>query len=238
MPATNNTADPLAAYHHPNYVSMTVQEHPYGHASATCRVEYRPFAGTEAEPRVPAAAHEDKALPYDQYQTLCREYDALRDVWAQARFTTWARTELAAAAPVWKAYSLARKGMDAQFDAFRDLEDGKWNAGALALNDAHSAALAAARKWDAAAERLASLHTELHTVLSEDQLTTPTLDSVAASLGLDIGAWCIDLDRYAYRDRHGYPEHWTPLVTAVSEAIDDQRKRVQEAAALVGRHGS
>jgi len=225
VPAT--TVDPLARWHHPHYVSDTPGT---GFYAGTFTITYQQFTGSEPKPERPAASWDDPALTHEDQRRLSDEYRAMLIGWGRARFTAQARTALRAAEPVWKAYLLARKGMEAQFTAFWDLADPEWNSAALKLADAHRVTVQAAEAWDETAEGLAELdHEHLATVGEEHTLT---FDGVATEIGLDVGEWFISYDLDEYRNRWGRP---TPLVGKVSEEIEQQKRRLKEATGLVGR---
>jgi hypothetical protein len=218
----SETAALLAPFHHPHLVCAGP-----GRREGETQYTWKPFTGREPEPRLPVDAEEllaDDGMSYAQYRVLENEYHSARVMWSRARFTEQARARAVKAAPVWEAYAERRGEMDALFAAFRETADGKWRAQIMRLTEAHRAARAAAVAWDEECRALAELVHEHQQAAGYSEALR--LDEVVPDL--DIRAWQVS----SHEEYQEYGWHSCLLASGVEEAIEEQRERLREIAAL------
>ncbi|MFE2045335.1 hypothetical protein ACFXAZ_31350 [Streptomyces sp. NPDC059477] len=213
----------ISQYHHPHF--LRAEPGPRD----TTVYSFTAFTGRECEPRTPLAMYEDRALDRGQLEAIRTQYEVARILWSKARLRDRAVPVLRTAAPLWAAWETAHTALTNTFGAFWETPDGMWRAQLLRLGDAETAALDAARAWDAVAGKLA--------VLAEDQAAVAGYDhelaltTVASEIGIDASAWLIaPVNEYG----DGVWSIDTPLVHQARTEIAVQRGRLLDVAALAG----
>lgn len=225
--ATVVDSDALAPYHHPHFLRAEP-----GRWTGQPIWYFKAFTGHENKPQRPADLFANKSLSLDDKTTIADEYKAALMAWSRARLELHAVPLLREAAPLWEAWVAAQGALAGAFQAFRSTPDNRWMSQLLCLADAERAALAAATRWDEAAERLA--------VIEDDHLREVVYDfeyglaEAAQAADLDISAWHIDaLGAYRHRG-YGYRTDVTPLVGVLRDQVGEQRARLREVAGRAG----
>ncbi|MFD8597692.1 hypothetical protein ACFV1L_22080 [Kitasatospora sp. NPDC059646] len=225
---TSAAGDRLAAYHHPHFISLRLSRDSWGNMKQA-DVTARPFTGTEPEPERPMSMYADPELTHEDRDLINAEYDVLRTAWGTANYKIRVRPLMTKAAPLWKAYTLARKELDAVFAAFWETSDVQWKAQTLKLIDSHARVLAAARAWDGIAEELAQLQNEHLRIVGEE--CESQLDSVGTEFGIDPSGWCIGHISYY---RSNYYRSNGPLTQEVEDLVQEHKARLRQVTDMVG----
>ncbi|WP_167828546.1 hypothetical protein, partial [Streptomyces palmae] len=221
-------ASTAARYNHPLFVRAERVER----VSGGCHFYFKAFTGYEPEPVTPRAVYSDETLTSEQRRELGEQYEAALIIWSKARLRRVAEPLLRKAAPLWAAWTAARNQMQTAFQAFWQIEDGRWKAQLLRLTDAERAAAEAAQAWDEIAQQLAQAADDQVRAAGYDNELE--LDKVARELGLDSTDWAIQHIN-DYLPGRSWGEFQTPLVSELQREIKAQRARLREVAELAGR---
>ncbi|MEU6054207.1 hypothetical protein ABZ829_27775 [Streptomyces xanthochromogenes] len=203
-------------HHHPHLVKVTKDRF------NQLEFVFRPFNGTEPEPRRPRAISSD-ALPYNVSSLLSAEYDTAYGLWIDAKYVRTLKSTAAAynVPAKWTAYRQARTQMDEAFQALSTTPDTRWNAAISRLVTVQQATREAAGTWDRAAREIAAVHYEHR----ESDLNWATAYELA---GFDAHDWDV-------RDHHEYTNTYRtnlPLSGHVQDAISEQRAHLRTVASL------
>ncbi|WP_327359834.1 hypothetical protein [Streptomyces sp. NBC_01304] len=226
--AMTTATDALAKYHHPNFISVEP-----GRFQGEFRFTWKPFTGREPEPARPDASYEDESLSSEDRDRLNMEYRAAEEMWGIARFHLKARPQVTTMAPLWTTYQTAQTAMTEAFEALLSTTDNTWRAQVMKLTDLHRTALAAAEKWDQAAEELALIHKEYSEAVGPDK--DRRVEDLISDYNTPTQGWKVDW--YSTYEIPSYPwnqEFQTPTVKTVTEEIEQQKTRIREVADLTG----
>lgn len=147
--------------------------------------------------------------------------------------------EIPQAAERWKSYARARADMDRQWERLRtDTPADLFPTRVLGVLDAHRRACDAAREWDWIARRLdrAQSRGQLATIQAWEwdvSLKCPTVQSVAAELGVDTQAWEIDTGHHDFKVTGPHREEG-PTTRDLMKQIHGQRSMVRDLGHLLG----
>ncbi|WP_332010748.1 hypothetical protein [Streptomyces uncialis] len=213
----------VSRYAHPNFLCSEPG------AGGFTTFSFTAFTGREPEPQTPLAVYEDRALDREHLEAIRTQYRVARILWSKARLRDRAVPVLRTAAPLWEAWEAAHTTLTAVFREFWETPDNRWRSQLLRLGDAETAALDAARAWDAVAGQLAALAEEHASAVEyEHELA---LTTVASEIGIDASAWLIGAVN-EYGDGVWVTD--TPLARQAHTEIGVQRGRLRDVADLAG----